>query len=207
MTLMTRLLVFGLGAAVAFASPVTITYTGTASGFWGTTYFNNSAFTITSYAANDDVTENTTILGVHDYDLTATTTTITVGGHTATLTDPTYWQTDTVGSTGTLGLYQVATILGINTNELLMGGTSPNLAGYELTTSLSSSLSFSAGLDLSIPTSYRSLRIMTVSTSNSFSAAVTPDPPAPEPASPWLGGSGLAGLILLGFHRRTRRTA
>jgi len=204
MRTLNRLLVFSLCAAAAFAGPITITYTGTASGFWGTTYFSNSAFTITSYSDTDDVTETTTILGVHDYDLDATTTTITVGGHTATLNDPTYWQTSTVGSTGTIGLYQVATILG---DELLIGGTSASLAGYELTTSLSkTTLSLSAGLDLSIPTTYKNLMLTSVSSSDSITAAATPDP-APEPASPWLGGSGLAGLFLLGWHRRARRTA
>jgi hypothetical protein len=201
MKLIFRFVLFGFGASLAVASPIAITFSGSATGLWGAiiggTYFSNAAFTITSYANTSSVAAGTTLLGEPEYTLLATSTTITIDGHTATFTNPTTWE----ATEGVLGNWWIELNGGLLNAELL-GLSSSSLTNYELETSMDTTSSTTAlGTVVNVATSYKNLTLTTLgSGSETFNAVVTP-----EPASPAIASAGLAGLLWLGLRRRAGR--
>jgi hypothetical protein len=89
-------------AGMTFAAPITYIFTGTASGTVGSVPFTDAAYTIT---VQGDTAAITYIASATEYDMLATTVTMTIAGvGTATVTDSVSIFASKVGTEGRLGI-------------------------------------------------------------------------------------------------------
>ncbi len=180
----TRLIIIALFLGIAttmLAGPITLTFSGVASGTFGTTSFSDQPFTVSSTGDTAAV-----FVTPGDYNLPAIGAVINITGFSsATFTDATSW-IDPQGS-GDI-IFNDATL-----NTQLLGFTKlfEGLETYQFQTSIGPvSGGFAFIPDVfhnfqNIPTSQGLLTITTTS-DNVFTALV----PAPEPASTWLALAG-----------------
>jgi hypothetical protein len=175
-------LLLGCSAAAAFGGPITLSFSGSATGTLGTTSFTNEPFAINS----EGDTSAVFVTAGSIYNLPAIGAVIDINGFApAVFTDATAW-TDPQGA-GDI-LFNDATL-----NAGLVGFTKlfAGLENYQFQTSIgpvSGGFPFTPNLFetfQNIPTSGGLLTI-TMTSNNSFSADAIP-----EPASVWLALGGL----------------
>jgi hypothetical protein len=195
------------GAGLLQGEPITYTYTTTGTGTFGGTPFTDAAITVTSTA---DTTGVVSYLSGGDpvFDNQPTSTTLTIAGFApATFTDPTFWEDPNDSGDVIFGVVNgpPSTGLAFCTDcSGLLGFTAlfSGLESYNLKTSfgpVSSAYDFEVtAFDAfqNISTSEGNLSV-TAASNDTFTAVTA----SPEPASLWLGGLGLAGLLLI--HRLT----
>lgn len=180
-------------AAHTLAGPITLTFSGVATGTFGTTSFTNQPFTVSSTGDTSAVF----VTSGPDYNLPAIGAVINIAGFSAaTFTDATSW-IDPQGS-GDIIFNDVAqNIRLLGFTELFAG-----LETYQFQTSIgpvSGGFPFIPNIFPNfqlIPTSQGLLTIATTS-NNVFTAVV----PTPEPSSSWLALATLAALVLIGNRR------
>ncbi len=180
-------------AATALAGPITLTFSGVATGTFGTTRFTNQPFTVSSTGD----TSAAFVTSGPDYNLPAIGAVINIAGFSAaTFTDATSW-IDPQGS-GDI-IFNDATL---NTEILGFTELFAGLENYQFQTSIGPvSGGFAFIPDVfenfqNIPTSQGLLTIDSTS-ANVFTAAI------PEPASVWLFAAGLAALLFVRNRRVT----
>jgi hypothetical protein len=184
-----------LGIAItACAGPITLTFSGVATGVLGVTSFSDQPFTVSSTGD----TASVFVTSGPDYNLPAVNAGISIAGFSpATFTDATSWidpqqSGDIIFNDATLG----TELLGFT--ELFQG-----LEAYQFQTSIgpiSGGFAFIPNLFenfQNIPTS-QGLLTITMTSANVFTAVV----PTPEPSSTWPAVAGLAALLLI----RNRRS-
>jgi hypothetical protein len=190
-------LLLGFTATVVFGNPISLTFSGVATGTLGTTSFTDADFTVTS---TGDTSSVFVTPGPID-NLSAIGATIDITGFSpATFTDATSWA-DPQGS-GDI-IFNDATL---NTEILGFTRLFEGLETYQFQNSIGP---ISGGFPFipnifenfqNIPTSQGLLTITTTS-DNVFTAVVA----TPEPASPWLALAGLSAIFIIG-RRRSART-
>jgi hypothetical protein len=176
-------------AATALAGPITLTFSGVATGTLGTTSFSDQPFTVSSTGDTSAVF----LTSGPDYNLPAIGAVINIAGFsTATFTDATTWL-DPQGS-GDIIFNDVT----LNTELLGFTELFEGLETYQFQTSIGPvSGGFAFIPDVfhnfqNIPTSQGLLTIATTS-DNVFTALV----PTPEPASTWFAAVGLTAVLLI----------
>jgi hypothetical protein len=175
-------------SATVFGNQITLTYSGFATGTLGPTSFTDKPFTVTSGGDTSSVF----VTGGSIYELPAVNASIDIAGFSsAVFTDSTSW-TDPQGAGDVI--FNDATL-----DAGLLGMTKlfAGLETYQFQTSIgpiSGGFPFDPNIFETfqdIPTSDGLLSI-TMTSENSFTAVVTP-----EPASPWLALAGLGAAVLL----------
>ncbi len=188
-------LFLGFTAAAAFGNPITLTFSGDATGTLGTTSFTDASFTVTS---TGDTSSVFVTPGPID-NLPAIGATIDITGFSpAIFTDATSWA-DPEGS-GDI-IFNDATL---NTEILAFTRLFAGLESYQFQNSIgpvTGGFPFVPNLFenfQNVPTS-QGLLTITMTSNNAFTAVVTP-----EPASPWLALMGLGAIVFLGQMKRSR---
>ena|SRR5580693_7187572 len=182
------LLFLGFTATVAVGNPISLTFSGIATGTLGTTSFTNEPFTVTSTGNTSSVF---VVSGPID-ELPAIGATIDIGGFSpASFTDATAWA-DPEGS-GDIEFNDAT----LNTPVLAFTRLFAGLETYQFQTSIGPvSGGFAFVPDIfenfqNIPTS-EGLLTITLTSANVFTAVV----PTPEPATPWLAMASLLGAVV-----------
>ena len=191
-------LLLGFTATVVFGNPISLTFSGVATGTLGTTSFTDAPFTVTSTGNTSSVFVTP---GPSD-NLPGIGATIDIAGFSpAIFTDATSWG-DPEGS-GDI-IFNDATL---NTEILGFTRLFAGLEAYQFQNSIGP---ISGGFPFipnifenfqNIPTSQGLLTITTTS-ANVFTAAVA----TPEPASRWLAFAGLSAVFIFGRMRRSTRS-
>jgi hypothetical protein len=175
-------LLAGIASNIAFCTPITFSFAGTATGTLGGTAFNDASFTVTSLADTAVVS----LVG-STYQVQAITSSINISGFpSATFIGATFWR-DPQGS---------GDIIFGNISSGLLGITSlfVGLEAYDLKSSIGpifSATDFESSIFhnfQNVPTSQGSLTL--IASNETFTASV-----APEPLSMLLAGLGLTVLL------------
>lgn len=177
-------------SAVAFSNPITLTFSGLATGTLGSTSFTDAPFTVTS----DGDTGSVFVTSGSIEELPAIGATIDIDGFLpASFTDPSVWA-DPQGS-GDIEFMDAT----LNTPILAFTQLFQGLETYQFQSSIGP---ITGGFPFipnifdnfeNIPTS-EGLLSVTLTSENVFSAIVA----TAEPASPWLALAGLCAVVLFG---------
>lgn len=187
------------GACFLQAAPITYTFTTTGTGTFGGTPFADAAITVTSTADTNGVLSYPAGPNLVFENFPTSTTLNVAGFGSATFTDPTFWE-DPNGAgdiifgivTGATGLAPCTDCQGLLGITVLFQG----LESYNLETSfgpISSPFDFETrafNAFQNISTSEGTLSL--VAGTDTFTAVAA----SPEPASLWLAGLGLVGLLV-----------
>jgi hypothetical protein len=187
------------GAWFLQAEPITYTFATTGTGTFAGTSFTDAAITVTSNA--DTSTVVSYLSGTEIFDNFPTSTTLNIAGFApATFTDPTFWEDPNDSGDIIFGIVDTSTGFAFCDNcHALLGITAlfSGLESYNLESSLGpvfSPFDFETGAFntfQNISTSEGTLSL--VATNDTFTAVTA----SPEPASLWLAGLGLAGLLVI----------
>jgi hypothetical protein len=192
----TRLIIIALFLGIAttmFAGPITLTFSGVATGTLGTTSFTAQPFTVSSTGDTSAVF----ITPGPDYNLPAIGAVINIGGFSpATFTDATSWL-DPQGSGDMIFNDAALNIELLGFTKLFEG-----LETYQFQTSIgpiSGGFPFIPNIFANFQNIATSQGLLTITTTsdNVFTAVV----PTPEPSSTWLTMAGLASVLLLRIKR------
>ena len=176
-------------AATALAGPITLTFSGVATGTLGTTSFTAQPFTVSSTGDTSAVF----VTSDPDYNLPAIGAVINIAGFSpATFTDATSWL-DPQGS-GDI----IFNDLTLNTELLGFTALFQGLETYQFQTSIgpvSGGFPFIPNIFANFQNIATSQGLLTITTTsdNVFTAVV----PTPEPASVWLAVAGLATVLVI----------
>jgi hypothetical protein len=189
------------GACFLRAEPITYTFTTTGTGTFAGTAFTDAAITVTSNADTSGVVSY--LSGTEIFDNFPTSTTLNIAGFApATFTDPTFWEDPNQSGDIIFGIVDTSAGLAFCNNcHALLGMTAlfSGLETYNLETSfgpVSSAFDFESNAFNTFQNISTSEGTLSLVASNDTFTAVTA---SPEPASLWLAGLGLAGL--LGAHK------
>jgi hypothetical protein len=189
------------GACLLQAGPITYTFTTTGTGTLAGAAFTDAAITITSNADTSDVVSY--LSGTEVFDNFPTSTTLNIAGFApATFTDPTFWEDPNGSGDIIFGIVDTPTGFAFCTGcQALLGFTAlfSGLETYDLESSfgpVSSPVDFETMFFDTFQNISTSEGTLSLVASNDTFTAVTA---SPEPASVWLVGLGLAGL--LGAHK------
>ena len=187
------------GACFLQAEPITYTFTTTATGTFGGTPFTDAAVTVTSNADTSGVVSY--LSGTEIFDNFPTSTTLNIAGFApATFTDPTFWEDPNESGDIIFGIVDASTGFAFCTDcHALLGITAlgSGLESYDLESSfgpVSSPVDFESSIFHTFQNISTSDGTLSLVASNDTFTAVTA---SPEPASLWLAGLCLAGLLVV----------